>query len=161
MDSSNQTEWKPMSEELRQIEAEARALDEQSAPAVTDEPPADFYVDAKGIIDLTAESLEAIYPSTGKVLDKDRREKLATALTPVLEKYGLSLGVIFGRWGAEIGAAFAFAQVAIPLSKAISADRAAARAEKDGTPPPQKPISEVGLTPVIDRADPKGLHNRV
>ena len=99
-------------------------------PAAPVETPVDYYTDAKGLTDIAFESLHAFYPSTEKVVTPDRRDKFAAALAPVMEKYGLSLAVIFGRWGAEINLVFVTAQFAVPLARAIADDRAAARAEK-------------------------------
>jgi hypothetical protein len=154
-----------LSPELAQIAADAAAIDPpQVAPgteAAAPSEPVDYYTDAKGLTDIAAESLAAFYPRTEAVLSPDRREKFAAALAPVMEKYGLSLGVIFGRWGAEINLAFVTAQFAVPLARAIADDRAAARAEKTGQAEPVQPIEKVGLRPVVDRADPTALHNRV
>lgn len=143
----------PMTPELMQIKAEAEAIapppvvDPNAPPAAA---PVDFMVDARGLCDFTAEGLGALYPSTLKVLDAEKRERFAAALAPVMEKYGLSLGAIFGRWGAEINLAFVTVTLAVPLANAIKSDRAAIRAEQDQAeratrnpdPQPERPAAD-------------------
>lgn len=140
--------------ELAQIHAEAAALD----PVPTDPaalpgeiaPPVDYLTDARGVADIAAESLGALYPSTVNVLTEEKRAKFAAALAPVMEKYGLTLGVVFGRWGAEIQLIFVTATFAVPLTKAIQADRAAERAaakqaeivSKPADPQPPRPVND-------------------
>lgn len=152
-----------LSPELRALAAEGAALDAETQPAPPPEldasgqpiqPPApiDYAADARGLVDITAETLGAFYPSTAAVLTADKRDRIAAAAAPVLEKYGFSLGAFLGRFGPEIGLAFALGQVAIPLAKAIRADRAATATD---APPAQ------AMQPVIDRTEPGALHTRV
>lgn len=121
--------------------------------------PVDYYTDAKGLTDIAATAIGALYPSTANVLSEQTREKFAQALAPVMEKYGVSLGSVLGRYGAEINLVFVTAGFAIPLAQAISADRQAAKAQK-GEQPKQAPIEKAGLQPVIDRSDPTDLFNK-
>ncbi len=135
--------------DLAALQSEAIALEAETAPAAEvpagegAAPPAapvDYQGDAQGLVNIAAESLAAFYPSTAAVLTDDKRAKIAGALAPVLQKYGWDMGSIFGKFGAEIGLAFALSQVAIPLSKAIKADRAAAAVEQ-GAPPAPPPAA--------------------
>lgn len=123
----------PLPPELAAIHAEAEAITppafDPNTPAEDAPPPADYNVDAKGLTDFVAAGLSSIYPRTAQVLTDAKRAEFAAALAPVMEKYGLSLGVVFGRWGAEINLAFVTATMAIPLANAIRDDRAAAKAE--------------------------------
>lgn len=146
----------PLPPELVQLQAEAEQITaetvappppaegEQGAPAA----PVDYLADARGLVDMSAELLAAFYPSTRPVLDDAARGRIAAAASPVMEKYGLSLGGLFGKWGAEINLAFVLAQVALPLSAAIRADReakaesapvAAAAAAVEATAPKSEP----------------------
>jgi hypothetical protein len=130
--------------ELAALQAEAIALEgEQAAPAAeagqgaAPTPPVDYLADSKGLVDIAAESLAAFYPSTASILSPDKRARIAAALAPVLEKYGLDMTAIFGKWGAEIGLGFALAPIAIPLAQAIRADKEKAeRAQLAAAPPP-------------------------
>lgn len=166
MTSNSDTTLPP---ELAQIEAEAAAITpaasaipgQETAPA---EPPVDYMTDAQGIVDMGAAALGAWYPRTEPVLNDAARKKLAEAAAPVMEKYGLTLGALFGRWGAEINLAFALVSLGVPIAKAISADRAeqkAAQLAATGQAPAPLPIEKAGLQPVIDRTDPGSLHTKV
>lgn len=155
--------------ELAQIEAEAAAMTAAASPipgqetAAPAEQPVDYLTDAQGIVDMGAAALGAWYPRTEPVLNDAARGKLAAAVAPVMEKYGLTLGALFGRWGAEINLAFALVSLGVPIAKAISADRAeqkAAQLAATGQAPAPLPIEKAGLQPVIDRTDPNSLHTR-
>jgi hypothetical protein len=150
------TEEKPaaLSPELAALQAEAIALEgEQAAPAadggepgIAPTPPIDYLSDAKGLVDIAAEALAAFYPSTAPILTTEKRGRIAGALAPVLEKYGLDMAGIFGKWGAEIGLAFACAPIAIPLAQAIRADRAAVERLKIAEAPPPPPAGPTAAT---------------
>lgn len=146
--------------ELAALQAEATTLEaEQPAPTEAGEgglpaAPVDYLSDAKGLVDIAAESLAAFYPSTGPILTPEKRGRIAGALAPVLEKYGLDMAGIFGKWGAEIGLAFAISPIAIPLAQAIRADRAAAERAKIATaPPPPPPAPTAATTPAPPASD--------
>jgi hypothetical protein len=149
-----------LSPELAALAAEAAALETTTAPPDPNAPPAeapvDYLTDAKGIVDMASEALGAFYPSTLAVLVPEKRERIAGALAPVMQKYGFTLGVIFGRWGEEIALAFALAQVAIPITTAIRKDQAEAKKEKGELPP--NPAG--ALQPVIDKSAPNSLHHK-
>lgn len=142
----------PMSPELAAIAAEAAAIAQPEVidPANPPAPPVDYLTDARGITDIAAESLSALYPRTGAVLNEEKREKFAASLAPVMEKYGLTLGVLFGKWGAEINLAFVTVSFALPLAKAIQDDRAeyrmkeqqAERAAKNPDPQPARSAAD-------------------
>ena len=140
--------------ELAAIHAEAEALAPAATaaqgPAEDAPPPPDYHVDAKGLTDFVAAGLSSIYPSTANVLTEAKRAEFAAALAPVMEKYGMSLGVVFGRWGAEINLAFVTATMAIPMANAIRDDRAKAKAEerpaeavsRPADPQPSRPAND-------------------
>jgi hypothetical protein len=173
MTSQTSEKTAALSPELAALAAEGAALEAATAPAPAPEigsdgqpvpppDPVDYMGDARGIIDIAAESLAAFYPSTAPILNDEKRNKIAAAAAPVMEKYGLSVGGFLAKFGPEIGLCFALAQVAIPLANAIRADRAAAAAEarrEAGKPEPTGPATP--MQPVIDRTDPSSLHNKV
>lgn len=139
--------------ELAALQSEAIALEaEQATPAAdagqggAPTAPVDYLSDAKGLVDIAAESLAAFYPSTAPILTTEKRGRIAAALAPVLEKYGLDMAGIFGKWGAEIGLAFAVAPIAIPLAQAIRADRDSARQAQIAAAPPPPPAGPTAAT---------------
>lgn len=163
--STSTSENKPaeetkLSPELAQLAAEAAALEGETKPADPNAPapeaPVDYLTDAKGIVDMASEALGAFYPSTLAVMVPEKRDRIATALVPVMQKYGITLGVLFGKWGEEIGLCFALAQVAIPIATAIRHDREEAK-KAAGELPPNPPGA---LQPVIDKTEPTSLHTK-
>jgi len=55
-------------------------------------PPPDFGSEAAGIVDMVAAMLAGYAPRTQAVWTPAAKQRTAEALTPVLEKYGLSMG---------------------------------------------------------------------
>lgn len=146
--------------ELQQLQAEAVALEAQAAPADQVEQggevaaPVDYVSEARGIVDLLASTLEALYPSTASILTEAKRAALAVAWAPVMAKYNFTMGGLFGAWGAEINALFVTVPLALPLIAAIRADRAAAAAEQAAKPaPPPPPASSPAMTPAPPASD--------
>ena len=140
--------------ELAQIAAEAAAIEPPPAadPANHDQAPAapvDYQEDAAMLVGMIFEGCSSFYPSTHPVL-APRQARFAAALGKVMEKRQWSLAAILGRWGAEIELAFVASTMAIPLAKAIQADRAAAKAEeaqaelaaKNPDPQPARPAGD-------------------
>jgi hypothetical protein len=151
--TSNQEQQLPP--ELAQIAAEAAAI--APPPAIDpNEPvpaavvPVDYQGDAKGLIDLSAELLGMVGPRTAAALNEERRAKIAAAAAGIMEKYGLSLGAILGRWGAEINFLFALAIVAPPVARAVQEDRAETKAKeraaevqnRPADPQPERPAGD-------------------
>jgi len=131
------------SPEIAAILAEAQATDAETAPGAPIDPNApppppapDYLGDAAGLVDIVAESVGAFWPSTAAVLDEKARGRIAKPLSRVMEKHGWDMAALFGKWGEEIQLGFVLAQLAVPLAKAIRADRAAARIEAPKAPPP-------------------------
>lgn len=129
--------------ELAQIQAEAAALEPppaaagqaDAAPAV----PVDYVAEARGVVDIAAELLATVGPRTEAALTEERRARIAGAAGPLMQKYGLSLGVVFERWGAEINFLFAAVVVGRPIAAAINADLSESRAEKGAEQRPADP----------------------
>lgn len=148
--------------DLAALEAEAKALETTPAPdtVTPGQGPAsesvavvDWEEDSRGLVNIAAEALGGFYPSTAPILDDKARGRIAGALAPVMQKYGWSLAAVFGKYGAEIQLAFVASQYAIPIAKAIAADRAQARAakaaEKPAAPVQDQP-GHVAQAPVTD-----------
>jgi hypothetical protein len=87
--------------------------------------PMDASTEARELIRFATALFFPLYPSLARIYTEPRQEQLAVVSAPLMAKYGLSLGAIFERWGAEIN----FALVALPLAgetvKAIKADNQA------------------------------------
>lgn len=113
-------------DELRQLQAEAIALEPTTPEAPGESAPAALAVDhvaeAKAVIDMGAELLGMVGPKTESALTEDRRQKIANAAGPLMAKYGLTLGVLFERWGAEINFLFALVVVGKPIAAAVISD---------------------------------------
>lgn len=138
--------------ELAQIQAEAAAI-EPTAPADPNAPPppapVNYQSDATDITSMIFEGVASFYPSTSPIL-KPKQDRFAAALGKVMEKRGWSMAAFLGRWGAEIELAFVAGTIAIPLAKAIEADRATAKAAeqlaavaaRDPDPQPERPAGD-------------------
>lgn len=73
----------------------------------------DAATEAREVIRFATTLFFPLYPSLARVYTEERQEQLAQVSAPLMQKYGLSLGMLFERWGAEIN----FAIVALPLAK--------------------------------------------
>lgn len=150
MTSSENPKPEALPPELAQLEAEAAALTppvaDPNAPAVE---IVDYLGDADMITGMIFEGVGALYPSTPPILTP-KQQRFAAALAKVMEKHSWSMAGILGKWGAEIELAFVGASLAIPLAKAIRADRTAERAAaeqvdriaKNPDPQPSRPASD-------------------
>lgn len=144
----------PLPPELAQIQAEAAAIApppaaDPSAPGAVVEEIVDYQEDAALLVGMMFEGCSEYYPSTGVIL-APKQTRFTKALAKVMEKRGWSLAAILGRWGAEIELAFVASTLALPLTKAIQADRAAAAllkaqaetAAKPADPQPPRPAAD-------------------
>jgi len=140
--------------ELAQIALEAEAIQpppmiDQANPEQAQADQVDYQEDAALLVGMLFEGCAEIYPSTGVVL-APKQTRFSKALGKVMEKNQWSIAAILGRWGAEIELAFVASTLAIPMVKAISADRAKSQAEKqqleaahkNPDPQPARPASD-------------------
>lgn len=120
-------------DEFAQLQAEAEQIDAQgaTAPGATPEPAApagpDYLTEARGLVDFMIGVAKPLYPSLERVYTKEACDKLAAAAAPVMEKYGMSLGELFKRWGPEINLAFVALPLTLQTLQAVREDRAARR----------------------------------
>jgi hypothetical protein len=70
--------------------------------------------EAQDVIEFAANLFFPLFPSLVQVYPKEVRENLAEVSAPLMEKYGITLGELFKKWGAEIR----FGMVALPLASA-------------------------------------------
>jgi len=126
-------------QEIKQLEAQAVALDAEAAaiPGVETAPQAgglavqsQSEAESLDLVRFAVVLFAPLYPSIGKVYTDPTQRRLASVLSPVMEKYGWSVGVIFEKYGAEIN----LAVVAVPLTmetiKAMRHDTAEREAQE-------------------------------
>lgn len=155
--------------DLADLQQQAAAIPDAgaaiAAPAAADDPAAgaiDYAGEARDLVGMV-QLVFPLYPSLEGVYTPEARERLAVALAPVLEKYGLNMG----RLGPELVLAVTAISLAGPTYAAIKRDHAAARAAKakgeQATPQPTGPAPEErgAQQPVIAVTDPSSLHTRV
>lgn len=127
--------------------AQGAALDDAATPPPVDpatgQPvaPVDYVSEARDVIDTLCAGLEFIYSEKGLQFSDPTRARLAAGWAPVMEKYGLSAGGLFGEYRAEIGAAIVTVPVIMAARKVINAP------VKEGSPPqPEAPGAGLDLS---------------
>lgn len=127
-------------DDLDQLAAEAAAIDGQATAA--SEPPmseaeaapaADVPAEVTTLLQAVAGMLSPAFPCLATIYTPDTCRRLGDAAAPVMDKYGLSVGGLFDRWGAEITLAATALPVALATWQGVKAD-IAARSKK-----PEKP----------------------
>lgn len=102
--------------------------DAGAGPGVPDGVPIDAEAEARDVINFGVALFVPLYPSLEGVYSKEVIGRLAAVSVPLMQKYDISLGGIFEKWGPEIN----FAIVAVPLTQATVAavrqDKAARQA---------------------------------
>lgn len=133
-----------MTDELDQLQNAATAIDAEAATAAdpgaaaeAEAVPVDVAAEIAALLQTVAGILTPAFPCLAEIYTEPTCQRLGGAAAPVLEKYGLSVGGLFERWGAEITLAAVAFPVAIATAKGIKADMDARRnAPRDVTPPP-------------------------
>lgn len=147
-----------MSEDLARLAAEAAAIDAQ-ASAATDPPGApeaeapaapDVQAEVAALLQAVAGMLAPMFPSLATIYTPDTCRRLGESAAPVMDKYGLSVGGLFERWGAEITLAATAFPVALATWQGIKADIAARR----HAPMPQPAPPAAGKYAAERAADP-------
>lgn len=132
-----------MTDDLDRLEAEAAAIDAQASAATDPEPeieaaPAvDVAAEVSALLLTVAGLLTPMFPSLGPIYTEATCRRLGEAAAPVMDKYGLSVGGLFERWGAEITLAATALPVALASWQGIKADLAARSAK----PVPDEPAA--------------------
>lgn len=128
-----------MSEELQALEAQAAAIDAEAAtpdPAAAPEAEAvkvDVAAEVAALIETAAGLLTPAFPCLATIYTTATCRRLGEAAAPVMDKYGLSVGGLFDRWGAEITLAAVALPIAMATAQGIKADRAKRRAPPETT----------------------------
>ena len=130
-----------MTDELQALEAQAAALDAQTAaasadPAAAPEPEAvkvDTAAEVAALLGAVSGMLAPVFPCLPSIYTESTCKRLGDAAAPVMDKYGLSVGGLFERWGAEITLLATALPVALATYRGCRADLAARRAPPDPT----------------------------
>lgn len=121
-------------DDLNQLKAEAAEIDAEFIPAGSPEsetrPGMDYLMEARNLIEFAVTLFVPLFPSLANVYTDAAKVALANASAPMMEKYNMSMGGLFEKWGPEIN----FAMVSFPLGlqtyRAIQADLAERREKK-------------------------------
>lgn len=142
-----------MSDDLDRLAAEAAAIDGQASAAVNPEPEAeaaaavDVPAEVAALLQAVAGLFAPMFQSLGTIYTPDTCRRLGEAAAPVMEKYNLSVGGLFDRWGAEITLAATALPVAFATWQGVK-DDLAARREKDA-----KPVNAAPSNYAAERSD--------
>lgn len=126
--------------ELEQLENLAEVIDAEATatePGAVPEQEAirvDVAAEVAALLKVVAGILTPAFPCLAGIYTESTCRSLGEATAPVLDKYGLSVGALFDRWGAEITLAAVALPVGLATVQGIKADMAARRAQ----PPAQK-----------------------
>lgn len=71
-----------------------------------------------------------LYPSIEAIYAAPQQARLAEVAAPLMEKYGVTMGGIFERWGAEINFLIVAGPMAAETARAIRRDNAERKAKK-------------------------------
>lgn len=136
-------------ENLDNLIAEAGALETEAAPPpAADAPEAaahDLPAEVAALLQTTAAMLAPMFPSLAKVYTEETCRSLGVAAAPVMQKYGLTVGGIFDRWGAEITLAATALPVAVATYEGVRSDLAARKKTESPAAAPSQPASAEGV----------------
>lgn len=133
-------------EDLNKLAAQADALgaaeaaqnDQAESDAEQAAAAPDLAAEVAALIGTVAAMLAPAFPSLGVIYSEATCAQLGKAAAPVMEKYGLSTGGLFERWGAEITLAAVALPVGVATVQGVKADLAARKkaAEQAGAAAP-------------------------
>lgn len=140
-----------MADELEKLEGQAAELDAQAAtadnpnaPPEAEAVPVDIAAEVAALIQTAAGILTPAFPSLGTIYTPETCKRLGDAAAPVMEKYGVSVGGLFDRWGAEITLAAVAFPVVIATVQGVKGDLASRRQQ----PAPQaRPVHPGDFVP--------------
>jgi hypothetical protein len=111
--------------ELAALAGEAAALDaefgpapEVAAPGAAAEPVVDEAAEIAAVLMLCAELVKPALPYVADIYTPEAMGRIAAAAVPVMQKYGVTMSGLFGRFGPEIGLAIAVAPVVVQTAVA-------------------------------------------
>lgn len=113
--------------------AQGAALDAEASPPPVDPAtgapvaPVDFASEAAMLVSTVVLIAAPFYPSVKRIWTPEKQTAVASALAPVMEKYGFSMGDFMGAWKEEIALAFVAGPLVLETIDGIKADRAAAK----------------------------------
>lgn len=126
-----------MDSELDQLEVQAAAVDADAAapdPSAPPEPEAvaiDAAAEVAALLQTVAGILTPAFPCLAEIYNEATCQRLGEAAAPVMDKYEVSVGGLFERWGAEITLAAVALPVGIATVQGIKADLAARKAKPE------------------------------
>jgi hypothetical protein len=130
---------------LDDLQAEAASIDAQAAPetfaAEPETPKLDVAAEVAALLLTAAGLLSPAFPSLGTIYTEPTCRRLGDAAAPVMEKYGLSVGGLFERWGLEITLAAVALPVALATVQGIRSDLAARKVKPVEPPPVERDVS--------------------
>lgn len=113
--------------ELAALASEAAALDAEFGPAPevaapgAAEPVADEAAEIAAVLMLCAELVKPALPYVADIYTPEAVGRIAAAAVPVMQKYGVTMSGLFGRFGPEIGLAIAVTPVVVQTAVAHKA----------------------------------------
>lgn len=138
-----------MADELEQLQNAATAIDAEAAAAAdpgapeAEAVPVDMGAEIAALLQTVAGILTPAFPCLAEIYTEPTCQRLGGAAAPVMDKYGLSVGGLFDRWGAEITLAAVAFPVAVATAKGIKADMDARRnAPREVNPAPSNYAAE-------------------
>lgn len=150
-------------ENLDDLAAAAAAIEAEAAPpAVQPEaeaaPAADVAGEVAALLKTAAAMLTPAFPCLAEIYTDATCRQLGEAAAPVMAKYGVSVGGLFDRWGAEITLGAVALPVALATYQGVKADLASRnkRPGEAGTParagaaapqPSGAPVADLVLAP--------------
>lgn len=136
-----------MSDELKQLEVEAVAVDAANAPPnpeaqAEQEQAAQAAQDAisqeaeiVGLLTITAALFTPMFPSLEAIYTQQTIQSIASAAVPVMQKHGWNAGSLLGKYGEEFALLAVLAPVGFATYKGVKSDiekaEKAAKAEKE------------------------------
>ena len=132
-------------ENLESLSLQAAALDaatDAAAPGAAAEAEAqaaDVPAEVAALLKTVAGLLTPAFPCLEAIYTDATCRQLGEAAAPVMAKYGVSVGGIFDRWGAEITLAAVALPVGIATLNGIKADQAARKVKPGNLPAPAAP----------------------
>ena len=138
-----------------ELDAKDAAAAAELAPGEAPPPPVDYRAEARDFIGFARSLFVPLYPRLEPVYTDATCDRIADAAAPVMQKYGFTLGALFGRFGPEIGLAIVLAPLVGPTLAAVRAPRQAPSSASSASSPPKNGESSNGF-PTASPSDDAG-----